>query len=147
MSRATSDSGVALLDIDHFKTYHDTLGHVAGDEAIRRVAKLLKESVRTSDTVYRYVGEEFLIVMPEMGGKRIDLVAQRIRQSVEQCAIPHPEPSVGPVVTISVGHTSVTRHIIQRLASRHDVIEEAGLALYRAKQSGRNAAFGSAPEA
>ena len=103
--------------------------------------------MRTSDTVYRYVGEEFLIVMPEMGGERIDLVAQRIRQSVEQCAIPHPEPSVGPGVTISVGHTSVTRHIIQRLASRHDVIEEADLALYRAKQSGRNAAFGSAPEA
>ncbi len=137
---------VALLDIDHFKTYNDALGHVAGDDAIREVAKLLQESVRTSDTVYRYGGEEFLIVMPETGGDSVDLVAERIRQSVEECAIPHPESSVGPVVTISVGFTSVTRHTIQRFASWHDVVEEADRALYRAKKSGRNAVVGSASE-
>jgi diguanylate cyclase (GGDEF)-like protein len=82
---------VILVDIDHFKNYNDTLGHVQGDEAIRAISKLLVTAVRTSDNVYRYGGEEFLIAIPETGFETVAVVAERIRASVENAAIHHPE--------------------------------------------------------
>ncbi|MEM9174387.1 MAG: diguanylate cyclase [Myxococcota bacterium] len=129
---------VILLDIDHFKNYNDTLGHVQGDEAIRSIAKLLEESIRTSDSVYRYGGEEFLVVMPETGRGSVEPVAERIRAKTEALALPHPDSTAGPVVTVSLGHTSVMRHTIERFAGWEEVVEEADKALYRAKQTGRN---------
>lgn len=133
---------VILLDIDHFKDYNDTLGHVQGDEALRTIASLLQSSVRTADSVYRYGGEEFLVEMPETGDDGVESVAERIRASIEGHGIPHPESSVGPVVTVSVGYCSVTRHNLDRFSSWTEAVEEADDALYRAKQGGRNRVTG-----
>lgn len=127
-----------LLDIDHFKNYNDALGHVQGDQALREIAQLLGESVRSLDSVYRYGGEEFLVLMPETDHESVQHVANRLRESVEARALPHPESSTGPFLTVSVGHTSVTRHNLERYAEWNDVVENADKALYRAKQSGRN---------
>ncbi|MGB0619139.1 MAG: diguanylate cyclase [Myxococcota bacterium] len=129
---------VILLDIDHFKSYNDALGHVQGDEAIREIAELLHDSVRTSDTVYRYGGEEFLIAMPETDHESALAVAQRIRQETEARALPHPNSPTGPVITVSLGHTSVTCHNVEQFDVWNDVVEDADKALYRAKQGGRN---------
>lgn len=138
---------VILLDIDHFKNYNDTLGHVQGDEALREIAKVLGESVRTLDWVYRYGGEEFLIVMPETDHAAVLPAANRVRECIEARALPHPDSSTGPYLTISVGHTSVTRHNIERFPRWADVVEHADEALYRAKQNGRNRVEGPREEA
>ena len=110
----------------------------SGGGAIRAIADLLKDSVRTADTVYRYGGEEFLIVMPETGHEAVQVVAQRICERAEALAIPHPDSSAGDVLTVSIGHTSVTRHNFQEFADANAVVEDADKALYRAKESGRN---------
>ena len=133
---------VILLDIDHFKNYNDALGHIEGDAAIRGVSDLLKASMRTSDSLYRYGGEEFLIAMPETADGGVFVVAERIRADVEALAIPHPDSTAGDVLTISLGHTSVVRHNIVQFESWQDVVEDADRALYRAKQGGRNAVAG-----
>lgn len=129
---------VILLDIDHFKDYNDSLGHVQGDQALRELGRLFEASVRSLDFVYRYGGEEFLIVMPETGREAVRPVAERVRERVAASAIPHPESSTGPFMTVSVGHASLTRHDLDRFAEWADLVESADRALYRAKQSGRN---------
>ena len=58
-----------MIDVDHFKKYNDTHGHQKGDEILKRVTKILKDTVRKSDTIARYGGEEFIIIFPETGGK------------------------------------------------------------------------------
>lgn len=129
---------VILLDIDHFKNYNDALGHIQGDQALREIAILIEESVRTADSVYRYGGEEFLIALPETDQDAVRTVANRVREAIEAHAIPHPDSSTGPHLTISLGHTSVTRHTVARFAEWSEIVEEADQALYRAKQGGRN---------
>ena len=141
--RYGNNYSIILLDIDHFKNYNDTLGHVMGDDAIRSIAQLLNDCVRTSDVVYRYGGEEFLIAMPETESDSADLVAERIRAATEAAAIPHPDSTAGDVVTVSIGHTSVTRHNIVEFSAWTEVVEEADRALYRAKDGGRNRVVGS----
>ncbi len=126
---------VILLDIDHFKQYNDTLGHLAGDEAIRRIAKRLRSAIRGSDHAYRYGGEEFLVAMPETGDES---VAERIRRSTEALAIPHPASSTAAIVTVSIGHASVGSGAAGEAHDWQDVVGRADRALYRAKQLGRN---------
>ena len=136
--RYDNEYSIILLDIDHFKNYNDRLGHVMGDDAIRSIARLLKRSVRTSDIVYRYGGEEFLIIMPETGADSVDFVPERIRAGTEAAAIAHADSSAADVVTVSIGHTSITRHNIAALPTWTEAVEVADRALYRAKASGRN---------
>ena len=126
---------VAIFDVDYFKLYNDTCGHVAGDEVLRQVAKALKSAARLSDRVYRYGGEEFLAVyvFGEVEGARI--AADRMRAAVEALAIPHPGRPDLDIVTLSGGVIAYTGDPKYSVA---ELIEAADKALYAAKQSGKN---------
>lgn len=127
---------VVMVDIDHFKGYNDHYGHQQGDDCLRQVAQALAATVqRGNDLVARYGGEEFVAVMPGLTDTQEATVADRLRQAVEACAIPHAKNSAGPVVTISVG---VAAGVPQRPAEPEELLTLADARLYQAKQAGRN---------
>jgi diguanylate cyclase (GGDEF)-like protein len=131
---------VILLDIDHFKLYNDTQGHPAGDGVLRRIGNCFRDAIRASDSVYRYGGEEFLILLPETEARGASLVTERIRASVASRSIPHPASPTSSHITVSLGFTDVsTRQTAQEIGWQ-DVIQRADHALYRSKQAGRNRA-------
>jgi diguanylate cyclase (GGDEF)-like protein len=119
---------VLMADVDHFKQYNDEFGHPAGDEVLKRVADLLRESVRDIDCAARYGGEEFAVVMPEMSADEACEVAQRIGNRVATQHFP------GRAVTLSIGVAGFPRDA----DLPHAVIAAADRALYQAKREGRN---------
>ncbi len=136
--RYGSPYSVALVDIDHFKNYNDRLGHIAGDEAIVRISQLLQSTIRESDSVYRYGGEEFLIVMPETDAAGASFFGERVLHAVCSAAIAHPDSSTGTFITISIGLASATREDVLDRTGWEAVVDAADRALYRAKKAGRN---------
>src|SRR3972149_1465480 len=92
-----------MIDVDHFKKYNDTHGHQKGDEILKRVTKILKDTVRKSDTIARYGGEEFIIIFPETGGKEALSVAEKLRMEVEAHDFPGGETQPLGRITISQG--------------------------------------------
>jgi two-component system chemotaxis response regulator CheY len=143
MSRYGHSYCMALVDIDFFKLYNDSLGHGAGDEALRAVAQTLRNQARTGDEVYRYGGEEFLVVLPEQTLDRGGIALERMRGAVEALGIPHPGRGPGEVVTVSVGLTVMEPHHTRTLA---EVCESADRALYQAKKAGRNRVVWADPD-
>jgi diguanylate cyclase (GGDEF)-like protein len=123
---------VAICDVDYFKQYNDRYGHVAGDVALRQVAATLRDAVRATDTVYRYGGEEFLILFPEQSEDQAALAMDRIRESVQSLGISNSPASAIDVLTISAGVAEVTQ------STKDEWIARADSALYLAKSSGRN---------
>ncbi len=124
--------GFAMIDVDHFKTYNDTHGHTAGDEVLRRVAATIAQSVRESDVVYRYGGEEFSMLLPGATPEEVATVAERVRSSVEAEAFPGEELQPGGKLTVSIGVATL------ETGDSDDIRERADQALYRAKENGRN---------
>lgn len=122
-----------LLDIDNFKTYNDTYGHLEGDKVLVRLGQIIKSCLRTMDCAYRYGGEEFTIILPETTGKEAKNVAHRIKTSVE---IESFFPKSGDIanVTISIGVTEYFRK--EPVAT---FIQRADRAMYNSKAKGRNA--------
>src|SRR5688572_14786682 len=102
--REQSPFAMLLLDVDHFKLYNDTYGHLAGDEVLKRVAAAIRGSCgRPADLPARYGGEEFAVVLPGTRGGGANHLAERVRQAVYGLAIPHSASSAGPFVSVSVG--------------------------------------------
>jgi two-component system, cell cycle response regulator len=126
---------VAMCDLDHFKAYNDTLGHLAGDAALRAVAEVVARECRTSDAVYRYGGEELVVILTEQTLQSAGIALERIRRAVLATAIAHPTSPTTPFVTISVG---VAERRTGDATDGRDVLSRADAALYRAKTSGRN---------
>ncbi|MCB9733773.1 MAG: diguanylate cyclase [Deltaproteobacteria bacterium] len=126
---------LALFDIDHFKLYNDTCGHVAGDEVLRNVALALAGACRSGDTVYRYGGEEFLAVLGTPNIELAGTIVDRMRASVEQSAIAHPKSETSQFVTVSAG---VAAFYPGAGVSIDDALQRADAALFDAKQKGRN---------
>jgi two-component system cell cycle response regulator len=122
-----------MCDVDHFKLYNDEYGHLQGDEVLRKVASTLVQGCRPDDEVYRYGGEEFLLVMPKRPMEIACAIAERHRARIEQLAIPN-IASPAAIVTISAGVAAMTN----TRASIKEWLEDADGALYRAKQLGRN---------
>ena len=128
--------GVGVVDITNFKSYNDTLGHPQGDRCLAEVAEAIRQSVsRAGDLPARYGGEEFVILIPAADHAAATVFAERLRQTCEARAIPHPSSPVGQVVTISLGVASC---IPTPELSAAGLVAEADAALYRAKQEGRN---------
>lgn len=125
---------MALFDIDDFKAYNDTYGHLAGDQILQTVASQLKLQARAGDTVYRYGGEEFLCILHEQTITSGIAAAQRMRTGQEKLAIPHMGGSSG-VLTISAGVAALDPHEPTPATA---VLKLADEALYRAKRLGRN---------
>ena len=125
---------MAVIDIDHFKSYNDTYGHQAGDEVLQAVAAQLKAHTRGGDEVYRYGGEEFLCIFPEQSLATGALAVQRMRIGLERLAIPHAD---GPtdMLTFSAGLAMLDP---DHPRSTSEVLKEADEALYSAKELGRN---------
>src|SRR3954465_12222063 len=122
---------VALLDLDCFKGYNDGAGHLEGDALLRRVSAARSETVRGGDTVYRYGGEEFLVLLPEQTLESAALAGERMRAVVEGLAVPHPE---GGIVTVSVGVAGPA----EGGEDPEALVGRADAALYAAKAAGRN---------
>ncbi len=123
-----------IADIDHFKRVNDTFGHDVGDEVLKEFAARLKENVRPSDIPCRQGGEEFVVIMPNTNEEVAQAVAERVRQNV--CAKPFSvergEESLSVTVSLGVSTTLSANEDID------DVIKRADIALYQAKESGRN---------
>ncbi len=126
---------IALFDIDFFKRLNDHDGHVAGDEVLAAVAATIRDAVRGGDSVYRYGGEEFLVLLPNAPIDPGVGAADRIRLALIKRAIVHPDSEVGPVVTVSCG---VAYTEPGGGESIQDWIYRADEALYAAKAAGRN---------
>jgi diguanylate cyclase len=136
VARAGEPALVLMADIDHFKKVNDTHGQAAGDLVIQAVAQCLKECVRPMDTVARFGGEEFAIILPNCPPSFGQTVAERIRSKVERSTVlvPH-SPSIN--VTISLGGAFAPQWV---RSSATLWIERADQQLYRAKSEGRNRA-------
>jgi two-component system cell cycle response regulator len=124
-----------MCDVDFFKAYNDSKGHLAGDEVLQAVSRALMNTARSGDQVYRYGGEEFLILLPEQSLDAGLAAAERYRQAVEEMAIPHDSNPTIHVVTISAGVALLSHSEGKSVGAW---LNEADAALYRAKQLGRN---------
>ncbi len=131
--RETSPLGVILADIDHFKNVNDSLGHPAGDAVLREVAGWLKSDLRVYDGAGRYGGEEFLLVLPGCDQTTTVRRAEEIRQKVSGNGVVTSKGTVQ--VTVSMG---VTFGGGDKTPSAESLLNEADVALYRAKKNGRN---------
>ena len=128
---------LAMMDIDHFKNFNDHYGHGAGDECLRRVARILKKSLsRPMDVVARYGGEEFVTLLPDTDEAGARHVAEHLRAAIEEAAIPHGHSATAPVVTLSVGVATHSRANAKNNAKQ--LQQAADQALYLAKGQGRN---------
>jgi len=133
--RIGHSSAVLMLDVDHFKAVNDAHGHQVGDEALRAVAAILRDTLRLHDIAGRYGGEEFGVVLPGIEASGAAAIAERIRKKIESSVV---EPRRGVRVTASIGYAALG-------LDDHDPgawIARADRALYAAKAAGRNRAMG-----
>jgi diguanylate cyclase (GGDEF)-like protein len=126
---------LAMCDIDRFKAYNDAHGHQAGDQALRAVAATIAGELRGGDSVYRYGGEEFLIVLPEQTLDTALIAVERVRSALERLAIPQPAAGPGGTLTLSAG---IAAFGPGETTTAEELLKRADAALYRAKAAGRN---------
>jgi diguanylate cyclase (GGDEF)-like protein len=117
-----------MLDVDHFKSYNDQFGHPAGDDALRTVGRVIRETLRGADVAARFGGEEFSILLPQTTGDEAVAIAERLRVNLEEAHFPHRR------VTASIGVASCSAE----LCGSADLVSAADKALYEAKRLGRN---------
>jgi len=134
--RLHSPLSIIMADVDHFKKYNDTFGHIAGDLCLCRIANVLKNNAqRSGDLVARYGGEEFVLLLPNQDAASAYVLAEKIRNTVSQAANTGLIRHHGHKITISLG---VTTAIPEEGRNPDDLIVEADKAMYKAKRAGRN---------
>jgi diguanylate cyclase (GGDEF)-like protein/PAS domain S-box-containing protein len=138
--KRVSDSGgllsMMMVDIDHFKLYNDTYGHIAGDNCLKTIAETLKRTVaRDGDFVVRYGGEEFVVVLPKTDEEGVRNVAERMLENVRLLALPHATSDAADHVTISIGAMT------SKVGYTHNAnvyVHRADEIMYKSKRNGRN---------
>jgi len=123
---------VLMLDIDDFKKYNDTYGHLEGDRVLSRFAEILRECLRQTDSAYRYGGEEFAVILPSTKGEQGIITAERVRIALKN-EIFRPRPDAEIRVTVSIGLAQHARN-----EEMMDFLRRADQNLYKAKASGKN---------
>ena len=132
LQRTRADAGLVIFDIDHFKRVNDSYGHPTGDEVIRSVARILQETIRSTDIAGRYGGEEFGLVLVETGADGAMVLTERLRTAIEATTAVHEDHRVQFTVSLGVAQWDA------ELVSHEQWIDCADQALYEAKDSGRN---------
>jgi diguanylate cyclase (GGDEF)-like protein len=135
VARDGGSYAIVLCDVDRFKDYNDRCGHPAGDDVLRAVAGAVRKAGRRGDAVYRYGGEELLVLLPGQGREHAIVAGERMRAAVAGLGIPQPTGEPAPVVTISVGVAVRAGDAPGGVAA---VLAGADEALYVAKSGGRN---------
>jgi diguanylate cyclase (GGDEF)-like protein len=130
LARYGHGMGLLMIDIDHFKNLNDEFGHILGDEVLREVSLLFRKHLRKADVLCRYGGEEFAVLLPETTGEKAVRVADKLRRFVEN----HHFAGLGRPLTVSIGVADFPDHG----RSRDDLVKAADMALYAAKDAGRN---------
>ena len=126
---------VGILDVDCFKQYNDTYGHIRGDECLRTVAGVLKKSLEGKGEAYRFGGDEFVIMGKGLSPEETQMLAEKIKETMAALHIPNINASVYPEVTISQGYCVFAADAENTL---EDIIGKADVALYQVKKEGRN---------
>ncbi len=132
--REARKASVFIFDIDHFKHYNDTNGHMAGDDLLKTLARVVRDKVRPVDMLARYGGEEFIVAMPDVDAAEALSLAERIREAVASYPFQHGETQPHGRISISGGVASFPMDG----SSGNDLIKNADQALYQAKEAGRN---------
>lgn len=143
IERAQTDGGelgMMMLDVDHFKRFNDTYGHLSGDEVLRKLGAIIRAHLRPDDSAVRYGGEEFVIILPNLDRASVLEVAERLCVVVREQTRESLEPQGLRGVTISIGVA-----MLEQGQTGHDALEQADAALYRAKREGRNRVVGARP--
>lgn len=130
--RQKHNMSILMLDLDYFKMVNDTYGHDAGDAVLKALAKVLKQSVRASDIVIRYGGEEFMILLQNSSGEAAEKVAEKIRASVEAMKIPVAGTTLQKTISIGIADFPTDSETFWQ------AVKYADVALYQAKETGRN---------
>ena len=127
-------AAIMIMDIDHFKNYNDKNGHMEGDNLLKSLSALLSDSLREKDMLFRFGGEEFVILFPETNREDVVMVAERIRQRVADYVFPFEERQPSGNLTISVGVAFCPDDSLEK----QKLLEIADERLYKAKSGGRN---------
>lgn len=139
--RQSGSMSLFIMDIDHFKHYNDTNGHLEGDEVLKKLGEILKGTLRQDDVVARYGGEEFIVLYPGAAKETAIRLADKVRRSVESCAFPHGARQPEGRLTISGGVATFPEDALNAV----ELIRCADQALYEAKGAGRNRIVAAVP--
>ena len=125
---------LVMMDVDHFKLFNDTQGHLEGDNCLRLIGGSIDTVLRQGDFAARYGGEEFTMLLPGIDAGEALEIAERVRRAIEVLMIPHQAAPLG-TVSVSVGVATLT---VGKASNEQQLIEAADAALYEAKRRGRN---------
>ncbi len=128
------DLSLVMIDVDHFKHYNDTFGHLQGDVVLKQIGQILQKNLREVDTVARFGGEEFVLLLPDTDKHGAIAVAEKVRRLVEQHHFTTEERTPTRQITLSAGISTYPDDV----SEMDDLIDHADIALYRAKREGRN---------
>ena len=125
-----------FIDVDHFKPYNDTYGHLEGDKALSRVGRTLKKmATRPADLAARYGGEEFVLLLPNTDSEGAYVLAQEVQKAIDTLAIPHRSSKAGKMLSVSIGLATLTPDDGNSITT---LIDNADQGVYAAKEAGRH---------
>lgn len=129
--RHKSALSIIMFDLDHFKQINDNYGHITGDDVLRECVQICNQALRSTDMLFRFGGEEFVVILPGVNANGAGLAAERLRAVIEKHAFQSNQSTIP--VTISAGISSLTMR-----ENAQDMMDRADKALYSAKNDGRN---------